>query len=271
MQRVMVRGTGEFGSAIAVRLFRAGYTVVLHDSPAPDACHRTMALADAIFDGHAELDGVAAVLVADLSSPPSVLEARAAIPVLTAPIETACAAFSPDVVLDARMRKRVQPEVQRGLAPLTIGVGPNFTAGETADLAVETGFGEDFGRVLSEGGTRPLEGEPPPVLGIGRQRFLYAPADGLFRTTFAIGDAVREGDMVGTLDGATILAPVDGALRALVHDGVPVTADSRLLVVDPHGGSGITYGIGPRQARIAEVVLTTLQTQAGDSPQEGAA
>jgi hypothetical protein len=38
-------------------------------------------------------------------------------------------------VIDARMRKRAVPEGQRGLAPLTIGLGPNFIAGENVDVA----------------------------------------------------------------------------------------------------------------------------------------
>ena len=52
------------------------------------------------------------------------------------------AAVLPDVLVDARMRKRAQPETQRGLAPLTIGLGPNFVAGQTTDLAVETQWGD---------------------------------------------------------------------------------------------------------------------------------
>jgi xanthine dehydrogenase accessory factor len=44
-------------------------------------------------------------------------------------------------LIDARMRKRAVPEKQRGIAPLTIGLGPNFIAGETVDLAIETSWG----------------------------------------------------------------------------------------------------------------------------------
>ena len=40
------------------------------------------------------------------------------------------------------MRKRAVPERQRGIAPLTIGLGPNFIAGDTADLAIATMWGE---------------------------------------------------------------------------------------------------------------------------------
>jgi xanthine dehydrogenase accessory factor len=36
------------------------------------------------------------------------------------------------------MRKRDRPEVQRGLAPLAIGLGPNFVAGGAIHIMVET-------------------------------------------------------------------------------------------------------------------------------------
>ena len=40
-------------------------------------------------------------------------------------IHVLLAAIQPDILVDACMWKRVQPEVQRGLARLTIGLGPN--------------------------------------------------------------------------------------------------------------------------------------------------
>ena len=44
----------------------------------------------------------------------------------------------------------------RGLAPLTIGLGPNFVAGETVDFAVETSWGDALGAVIKRGPTLAL-------------------------------------------------------------------------------------------------------------------
>jgi xanthine dehydrogenase accessory factor len=60
MTRVLVRGAGDVGSAVAHRLFGAGYGVVVHEEPEPTATRRGMAFADAAFDGHAVLAGVRA-------------------------------------------------------------------------------------------------------------------------------------------------------------------------------------------------------------------
>ena len=42
-----------------------------------------------------------------------------------------------------------------GLAPLTIGLGPNFVAGETIDIVVETSW-EQLGHVVTRGSALPL-------------------------------------------------------------------------------------------------------------------
>ena len=63
---VVVRGIGDIGSAVAHSLVRAGYGVVIHDSPKPTTTRRGMAFADTVFDGRAVRDGVEAVLADDL-------------------------------------------------------------------------------------------------------------------------------------------------------------------------------------------------------------
>ena len=57
MGTVLVRGTGDVGSAVAYALFRAGHSVVLHDKPRPPHHRRGMAFVNALYDGTAELQG----------------------------------------------------------------------------------------------------------------------------------------------------------------------------------------------------------------------
>lgn len=55
--RILVRGAGDIGSAVAHCLFVAGHAVVLHEEARPSATRRQMAFTDAVFDGAAQLDG----------------------------------------------------------------------------------------------------------------------------------------------------------------------------------------------------------------------
>ena len=170
----------------------------------------------------------------------------------------ALAAVLPDVLVDARMRKRAQPEAQRGLAPLTIGLGPNFVAGETTDLAIETQWGDALGAVVTRGPTKPLGGEPRAFEGHARDRFVYAPVGGVLRTRAAIAQRVAGGGDGGDDRRRAAARAAGGILRGLVHDGVPVAAGAKVIEVDPRGDLSKVLGIGPRPRRIAEGVLEAM-------------
>lgn len=73
-----------------------------------------MAFADAAFDRHAELDGVRAVRARDLEHVSRALAARGAIPVYVRPWRPLLAKLGHRVLVDARMRKHSEPEVQIG-------------------------------------------------------------------------------------------------------------------------------------------------------------
>jgi len=143
---VLVRGVGDVGSAVAAVLFRTGYTVALLDEPAPAAPRRGMAFTDAVFDGAAILEGLAALRVDSSAELHDAFEAREMVPVTVAPFSQVLGAANWSAVIDARMRKRGVPERQRGMALLTIGLGPNFVAGETVDLAIETMWASGWAR-----------------------------------------------------------------------------------------------------------------------------
>jgi xanthine dehydrogenase accessory factor len=257
--RVLVRGSGDVGSAVAVVLHRAGYGVAIHDVAAPAAPRRGMAFADAVFAGTCELDGVRARRIGDVAVLAATLDGGDVIAVTTAELAAVLDALRPAVLVDARMRKRARPERQRDLAPLTIALGPNVVAGETAHLAIETQWGDELGAVIGAGSTRPLAGEPRSFAGHARDRFVYAPVAGMLRTDARIAQRVRAGEVVATIGDEPLAAPLDGILRGLTHDGVPVEAGAKVVEVDPRGDVSKAIGLGVRPRRIAEGVLRAIE------------
>jgi len=254
---VLVRGAGDVGSAVAAVLFRAGFAVALHDEPAPAAPRRGMAFADAVFDGAAVLDGLTALRVDTSAELRDALAAREVVPVTVVPFSQTLEAAAWSAVIDARMRKRAVPESQRGMAPLTIGLGPNFVAGQTVDLAVETMWGERLGAIIEVGSTLPLAGKPRPIGGVGRARFVYAPVSGRLETSARIGDRVEEGavirndwrDRAARADRGSASGP-DAERRRGRHS-------HEVIEVDPRGDAA-AFGLGERPRRIAEGVLKAL-------------
>lgn len=254
---VLVRGVGDVGSAVAVILFRAGYPVALQDEPTTSTPRRGMAFADAIFDGRATLDGLTAICVQGSAALRSALHGDA-IPVTTQPFSEIIYTCAWSALIDARMRKRAVPENQLGIAPLTIGLGPNFVAGENVDIAIETMWGDRLGEVIEAGSTAALAGEPRPIGGVARERFVYAPDAGRFITSARIGDRVEAGEVVAKIGEIAVCAPIGGVLRGLTRSGVDVSMRTKVIEVDPRGNSSGVFGLGERPRRIAEGVLRAL-------------
>jgi xanthine dehydrogenase accessory factor len=263
--KVLTRGSGDVASAVAHTLFTAGHAVVIHDSARPSATRRKMAFCDAIFDGFASLSGVSARLYGEMPDLIAGALARDCVAVTTLELAQILPVLRPDVLVDARMRKHDRPETQIALAPFTVGLGPNFIAGETVHAAVETGWNTDLGKVIWRGATRPLEGEPQTIAGHARDRYVYAPSAGIFRTNLQIGDMVSEGQKIATVDGIALHAPISGILRGLTHDDVPVAKKTKVIEVDPRGTAANVTGIAERPRRIALGVLEAVKAWESNS------
>jgi xanthine dehydrogenase accessory factor len=258
----LVRGVGDVGSAVAHRLFRAGHAVVLHDDPLPTTTRRGMAFADAAFEGSATLEGCEARRVDRLQEVAPLLGARECIPLYLGAFRGLLEAVRPLVLVDARMRKHSAAEAQRGLAALTIGLGPGFATGRTCDIAIETSW-DGLGAVIMEGAPLALAGEPRELGGLARERYVYAPVAGVFHTKAQIGDAVTAGQEIAAVGATPLRAPVAGILRGVTHDGVPVAVRTKVIEVDPRGSSAEVTGIAERPRRIAEGVLAAMASERG--------
>ncbi len=258
---ILIRGSNDIASAVTHRLFQNGYPVAIHDGPAPTTARRRMAFTDAVFDGRTELEGVLAVRIDDLSTLPTQLATREFVPVVVQDFSLLLKNLRPNILVDARMRKHQNPENQLGLAELTIGLGPNFIAGETVHLAVETGWGETLGKVITHGSTRPLQGEPRAIEGHTRDRYVYAPAAGIFTSEHEIDDVVTEGEQLAFIGSIALLAPISGRLRGVTRSGVWVPERAKVIEVDPRGKDAQVSGIGERPDRIAQGVLEAIRSR----------
>ena len=257
VRKILVLGLGDIGSAVAHRLFQAGQLVVIQDDPRPTATRRQMAFVDAAFDGEAQLSGVIARLITETGLSRSSWTIRY-VPVITAPVDDVIKRLAPDIIVDARLRKRAKPGRHRRLAQLTIGLGPGFVAGDNVDLAVETSW-ENLGRILRRGPTLPFRGEPRAIAGHSRDRYVYAPVAGVFSAKCEIGDVVEQGQTIARIGRRVIKAPLSGRLRGLTRSGVAVPKGAKIVEVVPAGAREKVSGIGERPRRVADAVLTLVR------------
>lgn len=264
---VVIRGGGDIASAVAHRLFRAGYGVLILEARQPATVRRWMAYASAIYEGEVLLQGVRGVRARNLAEARGLLERHEVIPVLGDADDATLLALDPPVVVDARLRKKERGGSRVADAPLVIGLGPGFRAGIEAHRVIETNRGPHLGRIIDEGEADPYTGEPLVIEGHGRDRYLYAPVAGTFRTAFEIGMVVEANQVVGEVGAVQLKTQVAGMIRGIAKDGLAVTAGTKLVDIDPRAREELASELSAKAWTIAEAVLEAIRTWqfAGDA------
>ena len=227
---VLIRGAGDLATGVALRLYRAGFQVVMTDLERPTAIRRTVSFSQAIMDGKTVVEGVTA-RVTDSSHVAQVLQAGE-IPVLVDPECRCREILEPRVLVDAILAKKNLGTTIYD-APVVIALGPGFTAGEDCHAVIETMRGHNLGRVILNGTALPDTAIPGLIGGYAGERVLRAPADGEFRSCLQIGAQVQAGDVAGYVGDAPMRCTIGGVLRGLLADGTPVYQGMKAGDVDP--------------------------------------
>lgn len=229
----LIRGAGDLATGIALRLWRSGIRVVLTDLERPTAIRRTVAFSEAIVYGETTVEDVTARLAANADEARALL-AQGIVPVLADPGCACREALAPDALVDAILAKR-NLGTRITDAPVVVGVGPGFTAGEDCHAVVETMRGHTLGRVYYSGSALPNTAVPGLIGGYAGERVLRAPADGVFRQRLEIGALVEAGDIAGTVGEEPMRCTISGVLRGILEDGTPVFKGMKAGDVDPRG------------------------------------
>ena len=228
---IVIRGAGDLATGIALRLFRAGFSLVMTDLPEPTAVRRTVSFSEAVRLGRTEVEGITAVRASDPEEALA-LTRQGRVAVLVDPAGGCIRALRPGGVVDAILAKRNLGTAITD-APVVIGVGPGFTAGADCHAAVETKRGHSLVRALYTGSPLPNTVVPGIFGGYGTERVLRAPADGVFEPKMEIGQMVHAGEVAATVDGVPMRCTIDGCLRGLLQAGCHVTAGMKSGDIDP--------------------------------------
>ena len=186
----LIRGAGDLATGIALRLWRSGIRVVLTDLERPTAIRRTVAFSEAIVHGETTVEDVTARLAANADEARALLT-QGIVPVLADPGCACREALAPDALVDAILAKR-NLGTRITDAPVVVGVGPGFTAGEDCHAVIETMRGHTLGRVIYSGSAIPNTNVPGLIGGFAGERVL--------RGLIADGISVRKGMKSGDVD-----------------------------------------------------------------------
>ena len=242
---IICRGGGDLATGIVHRLFRAGFPVLVLETDSPAAIRRQVSFSEAVYDRMATVEGVTAerIASADRASVDHVLEAGR-VPLLVDPEGNSIAQLKPDIVVDAIIAKK-NLGTAKEMAPLVIGVGPGFTAGEDVDLVVESMRGHNLARIFTTGSALPNTGIPGNIGGFTKERVLHAEVDGYMKNIRKIGDIVEKGEEIariyekmteeGIFSGSyvSVEASISGIIRGLIREGYHFQKGFKIADIDP--------------------------------------
>ena len=232
---VIVRGGGDLASGVIHRLHRCGYRVLILECEKPSAIRRKVAFCEAVYDGTATVEEVLCRRIDSLKECKGIWE-KGEIPLLVDPAGKCIGELGSQgnvsALVDAILAKR-NLGTRKDMAPVTIGLGPGFTAGEDVDYVVETMRGHDLARVIRKGQAIPNTGIPGMVGGVSKERVIHSPGAGQIHNVAQIADIVEKGQILAYVGDVPVEASITGVLRGIIREGYEVPLGMKIADIDP--------------------------------------
>ena len=232
---IVVRGGGDIATGTIYKLHKCGYRVLVLETENPSAIRRNVAFCEAVYEKEMQVEDVRSRLAGTLEEAEQVM-AEGDVAVLVDPEGQCLKKLKPLALVDGILAKK-NLGTTKDMAPITIGLGPGFTAGKDVDAVIETMRGHRLGRVILEGEALPNTGIPGAVAGVTKERVIHSPAEGIFRNVCQVTDTVEKGEIIAFVETGEgkveIPATIPGLLRGLLRDGYPVTKGFKVADIDP--------------------------------------
>lgn len=263
---IIVRGGGDLATGTIYKLKKSGFPVLILEVATPSAIRRNVAFCEAVYQGTQTVEDMICYLAESLEQAEQLLwEGKLA--VLVDPTGESIPKLKPLAVVDAILAKK-NLGTKRDMAPITVALGPGFTAGEDVDAVIETKRGHNLGRVLWEGSAAQNTGIPGIIGGYGKERVIHCPAKGILRNVKKVTDTVSKGETIAVVETEDGIVPVeatlDGILRGLIRDGYPVQVGFKMADIDPRADEYLNcFTISDKARCIAGGVLEAILQKKG--------
>ena len=228
---IIIRGAGDIATGCIQKLVRAGFSVLALETEQPSAIRRQVALSEAVYEGSCCVEDLTAVCVDSLAEARRVID-QEKVPVMVDPFCKVLENVTPLAVIDAILAKK-NLGMSREMAPITVALGPGFSAGIDVDAVIETMRGHGLGRLILKGSAALDTGSPGIIEGVGKERVIHAHRAGSLCNGKRIGDLVTMGEAIETIDGSPVPASLTGVLRGLIRDGFQVVEGFKIADIDP--------------------------------------
>ena len=264
---IIVRGGGDLATGTIYKLKKSGFPVLILEAANPSAIRRNVAFCEAVYQGSQTVEDMTCYRAESSEEARRLLE-EGRLAVLVDPEGESIPLLKPLAVVDGILAKK-NLGTNRNMAPITVALGPGFTAGEDVDAVIETKRGHNLGRVLWRGTAAPNTGIPGVIGGYGRERVIHCPAKGILRNVKKITDTVSKGEVIAVVETEDGVVPVeatlDGILRGLIRDGYPVKPGFKMADIDPRADEyNNCFTISDKARCIAGGVLEAILQRKGE-------
>lgn len=257
---IIVRGAGDLASGVIQKIWRSGFNILVLETENPSFIRKTVSYGSAMFRESCtfnledatsrylgSLDSVKKensikyleechVLLKKIDETISKDEipiiADSNLEILNVIKESNNKLFVVDGIIDAIIAKK-NLGMTKDLAPITIGLGPGFIAGEDVDIVIETMRGHNLGRLIFKGSAQPNTGVPGMVGGESKLRVIYSPCDGNVEIIKDIGSIVKKDEIIGKVGEENIIATIDGLVRGAIRNGYCAHKGMKIGDIDP--------------------------------------
>lgn len=228
---IVVRGGGDIASGTIQKLHRSGFKVLILEIDKPTSIRRNVSFSEAVYDGQVIIEGIKAVLVKEKEEIIKAWE-HDSVPVIIDREGKFIDIIKPYVVVDAIIAKK-NIGTNKGMAPITIALGPGYNAGVDVDVVIETMRGHNLGRLIFEGFALENTGIPGEIGGYSKERVIHSPCEGKIKDIKKIGDIVEIGEIIALIEKEEIRTPISGLLRGLIRDESFVFKGLKIGDIDP--------------------------------------
>ncbi|WP_293961793.1 selenium-dependent molybdenum cofactor biosynthesis protein YqeB [uncultured Fusobacterium sp.] len=228
---IVVRGGGDIASGAIQKLYRSGFKVLVLETETPSAIRRKVAFCEAVYEKEIEIEGIKARLVDNDEEIQDCWDSDI-VPVMIDSRGKVIERLKPLAVVDGILAKQ-NFGTKRSMAPITIALGPGFSAPEDVDIVIETMRGHNLGRIIEEGRASENTGVPGIIAGVGIERVIYSDYSGVITNIEKIGNVVEKGDVIAVVGDNEIYASISGVLRGIIRDGYKVKKGLKIADIDP--------------------------------------
>jgi len=240
---IIIRGGGDLATGIVQKFFRSGFNILILETDTPTAIRRNVSLCEAVYDGEKTVEDITCRKIETIDEIENCFKERI-VPLLIDPEGKCIDKLKPKAVIDAIIAKR-NLGTNKNMADITIALGPGFLAGADVDCVIETLRGNDLGRLIFSGKAKEDTKTPGEVAGESFKRVIHSPSEGIIKHKKPIGDIVKKGDVILTVDATEsaenaekpekidVTAPIGGVLRGIIREGIIIKEKTKIADIDP--------------------------------------